>query len=88
MTIECFEKHSWGEKNSTDIRKPANDKYKHKMDCVRYICAGSIVPSPPPVQPALSEETLWEMMMQLSNRFQRDPYTMSAYERRMGGYPR
>jgi hypothetical protein len=84
-TVECFEKHSWGEKNTVGIRKPANDKYKHKMDCVRYICAGSIVPSPPPVQPMPQEETLWEMMMQLSNRFQRDPYALSAYERRMGG---
>lgn len=83
-TVECFEKHSWGEKNSTDIRKPANDNYKHKMDCVRYICAGSIVPSPPPVQPVAQEEDLYELIMQMSNRFMKDPYEMSAYERRVG----
>ena len=88
MTIECFEKHGWGEKNSADVRKPANDRYKHKMDCVRYICAGNIVPSMPPVQPASTEEDLYDLVMRMSNAHKQDPLTLSAYERRMGGYVR
>lgn len=49
--IECFKHHAWGEKG-TQIRKPANDPYKHVADCFRYICAGNLVASEPAIKPA------------------------------------
>ena len=85
-TIEAFKFHSWGDKNTAaDVRKPANDKWKHWMDCVRYLCAGNLVSSPPPVEKPAEEETLYEMMQTLIAAQNKETVDLSAYERRVGG---
>lgn len=68
-TIDAFRFHSWGEKPATGYRKPANDQWKHWMDCVRYICSGTLIP-PERKETFLEswkqigEPTLWEIMME------------------------
>jgi len=79
--IDCFRNHAWGEKGD-GIRKPANDRWKHKMDCARYICAGNLIPSPP--APTVQEQNfLWELLMQLQDdTVGQPPFAMSAADRR------
>ena len=43
--IEALGNHAWGEKNTGDTRKPANDVYKHPCDTLRYMVMGSLSPS-------------------------------------------
>ena len=45
-SIDALTHHAWGEKRG-EIRKPANDPFKHKADCIRYICAGNLIASEP-----------------------------------------
>lgn len=95
-TIEAFEFHSWGDRGGlsasgeVDMRKPANDKWKHWMDCVRYVCAGNLVTSPPPPEKPAEQETMWEIMQEHIGMYREreTPFGLSAYERRTGGFPR
>lgn len=96
-TIEAFEFHSWGDKTSrasapgeVDMRRPANDKWKHWMDCVRYVCIGNLVTSPPPPEQPATQETMWEIMQDHLGQYreQETPFALSGYERRTGGFRR
>ena len=83
-TIEACNYHSWGEKTSTDVRKPANDKWKHWIDDIRYICGGNIIPSDVEGLRMIPEgETYWDMMMGMASmNAYRHPHDMTANERR------
>jgi len=86
--IDALENHTWGNKvygesGTCDVRKPANDKWKHAADCLRYICMSSLSSSID-IKPKTSydEPTLWEIMMQTTGNMGRHPYDLSPAERR------
>ena len=85
--IDALENHAWGEKyrndGIVDIRKPANDKYKHACDCLRYICMSSLSPSldlRPEIESA--DPTLWDIMMETTSRNWKHPHELTYAERR------
>jgi hypothetical protein len=85
--IDALENHTWGEKyrndGVVDVRKPANDKYKHACDCLRYICMSSLNSSIDVTPKNTYEEpTLWDIMMQETGRMGKHPFDMSPAERR------
>lgn len=82
-TIEACNFHSWGEKNSATVRRPANDKWKHWSDCIRYIVGGHLLPSEEKVyggEP--TGETYWDLLQEVSGGSGRHPHEMTAQERR------
>jgi len=89
--IEALENHAWGEKyrndGVVDVRKPANDKYKHACDTLRYICMSSLSSSLD-LKPELNtgEPTLWEILMEETGRGGKHPFDLTAQERRQRSY--
>lgn len=82
-TIEACNFHSWGEKNSSSIRKPANDKWKHWVDDIRYICGGALIESDAIVgEDEAVSESYWELLEQVQARTGAHPFDMSRSERR------
>lgn len=83
-TIEAANFHSWGEKGSTSIRKPANDKWKHWIDCIRYICGGTLITSEElPYGGEVVGERYWDLLEGLPGNIH--PHDLLRAERRMAG---
>jgi hypothetical protein len=82
--IDSMTHHAWGEKQG-QIRKPANDVFKHKADTIRYVCAGNLVASEPAqiIQPV---GDLYATLMDMQeNAREVHPHELSFSGRR-GGY--
>lgn len=80
-TIEAANFHSWGEKGATSTRKPANDKWKHWIDCMRYICGGTLLPSDEmPLGGEVLGEKYWDLLNDVSGIVH--PHDFSRTERR------
>ena len=83
-TIEALQFHSWGDKTTQDIRRPANDKWKHWGDVIRYICAGNLVATPPlMLQQPTSDGDLYEFLMAEMGARGKHPHEMTREERRV-----
>lgn len=86
--IEAMKMHGWGEKTVAgggvlQLRKPANDRWKHFCDTVRYICAGYLIPSEPKKEEEYTgEDALWGLLLELQAQQGKHPHTMDAYDRR------
>ncbi len=81
-TIEACNFHSWGEKGANSVRKPANDKWKHWIDCMRYICGGTLIPSDElSLGGEAVGETYWDLLEGLPGRGTH-PHDFSKAERR------
>lgn len=83
VAIEAMQYHSWGDKRGSDIRKPANDKYKHPADVIRYLCMSNLTPSVERVEEvkfADGEEDIFALLEKTSSlngvrqRYEKDPY--------------
>jgi hypothetical protein len=82
--IEAIEHHGWGEKTG-QIRKPANDIFKHKADCLRYICAGNLMASEP-AEPVEEIGDMYGILLEMQEKGNKvHPHTLTAMSRR-GGY--
>jgi hypothetical protein len=84
VMTEAMQYHSWGEKTSSDIRKPANDKYKHPADALRYINMGGLSTSEngKEMQSKEGEEEALDMIMGYMTK-SRNEYVRDPYQRRM-----
>lgn len=82
-TRESLLHHSWGDKVG-EKRKPANDRWKHKADVVRYICAGNLVASPI-AESKIVEGDLWFALQELrAGAGNAHPHDLSQMMRRGG----
>ncbi len=83
-TIEACNYHSWGDKQGNSVRKPANDKWKHWVDCMRYINGGTIIPSDfHGPREVVDGETYWDLMEGMQMRANLHPFDMTQAERRV-----
>jgi len=81
--IEALKHHGWGEKTGV-ARKPANDIFKHKADCLRYICAGNLMASES-AEPVEEVGDLYGVLLDMQEGSNQHPHTLTAASRR-GGY--
>jgi len=78
--IEAIGNHSWGEHKGIGTRMPANDKYKHACDALRYICMGNLGVSVERVERISRGETMDDILNSLVN--DRHPFEYDRYDRR------
>lgn len=87
-TIDACKFHSWGEKTVSragrvQLRRPANDQWKHWGDCLRYITCGHLIPSEP--KEYGSEPTgdrYWDLLTEVGVYGSGHPHELSRSERR------
>jgi hypothetical protein len=83
-TIDAMLNHAWGEKQNIDLRMPANDRYKHAADDVRYLCMGNLSNSENlNVAPLYTEETMDDILNELTNNYgDKHPFDYTFEDRR------
>lgn len=87
QTIEACHFHSWGEKTTSrggavQLRRPANDKWKHWVDGIRYISGGTLIrPERQVASTEVTGEKYWDLLESLPN-YDRHPHELSKSERR------
>jgi len=83
--IEALQFHSWGGKTSSDVRKPANDKFKHPADNLRYLCMSPLSASNPNIDLTINSDEfgddIFAIMEKMQSPYKHSSYTKSGYDR-------